>query len=331
MRTLWAASVGVWIVTTAACGGKSDGDDSGTGDGNGGAGTAGTSAGATGGTASGAVGTGGSRGVPEDWASVCARTADVSCRKWAECAPFLLNVAVPADCSAYFEASCRDFARLADIAVTPRDYGACLTAFERQACDDWLYNSTTPPECEGFVGTRALGSPCGSASQCASGVCSAGGDCGVCEAGAAEGESCLEESCAPGLRCGAYPVCTRSKRLGDPCNTEAPCNGPMVCRGGVCSKPPGNGEPCGTQELSCDFLQGLRCGESGLCEPWPIAGFAESCTGFCAAGLVCDDAGQCVRALAEGASCDALSNDACERGLECIDGACRRFDPTTCG
>jgi hypothetical protein len=313
MRLLLVASLVGSFFAFAGCGGQSHGDDD---DGS-----------------SGDNGTGGTSGVPADWAGVCARTAAVNCGKWVECAPFLREFALPSDCPASVEASCRDFARLTDTSTTRGDYLACLEAFGRQSCDDWLYNSVTPVECEGFVGTRSVGQPCGSGAQCASGACSAGFACGICETRSASGESCLEASCAAGLVCNAQSTCVRPRHLGDPCSADSPCTDPVHCRNGVCSKPAGNGEPCGNEALGCDFLQGLRCGPMLLCEPWPVPGIGEACTGICAAGAACSASGICVRVLAEGTPCTLgeLSDDFCDRGLECIDDVCARFDPTTCG
>ncbi len=265
------------------------------------------------------------------WATACDEAADVFCSKYEECAPILQGL-IPTDCHGFYQSSCLSSATLPGANITPSQYSSCVNAFERLSCDDWLYNGETPPECRNIPGERGVGDPCGSGLQCVSGACTGGGECGVCEVRAAEGESCLERECDVGLVCGTENICRPRTKLGDPCSPDAPCDLVMPCRGGVCSKPPGDGEPCATEGLSCDLFQLLTCSPTTmLCESESVPGIGEACTDRCAGGAVCSPTtGTCIPPIAAGLGCSPDGERPCDATLECVDGICRPFDPTTC-
>ena len=270
-------------------------------------------------------------GNTSSWATACERAADAICGKYDECATLLFQGLIPSDCHGFYLSGCLDNTRLSDVNITPSEYLACANAFNRLSCDDWLYNGESPPECQNVPGERPVGDACGNGLQCASRACTAGGgECGVCEVRAAEGESCADRTCGLNLTCDEQGICTRPTHLGDPCSVDAPCDLIQVCRGGVCSKPPGDGEPCATDGLSCDLFQLLSCNPTTmLCESESIPCLGEDCSGLCRGGAVCNlTSGICGAPLPEGAACS--EDDRCEASLECIGSVCRRFDPTTC-
>jgi hypothetical protein len=332
-RTLGGMRFAGWwlsVCLLAACGGESaradeDDDDDASG------GNVGTGGNATTGGSAGTAGTSGTAGAPADWGVICSQSANLTCEKWLRCLPRLAEVFLPRDCAGSFLDECLNIVALPDVTISPSDYESCVQEFARLSCDEWLYGGTFEG-CVGFSGRRSVGEPCGDNIQCTTGACSASLGCGVCEERSVEGESCLERNCAGSLECGSDSLCREPRYLGDPCDDASPCYTALTCVGGVCAKRGGQGTSCAVDGLSCDFLQGVACGEDLVCQPIAIPTLGEACTGICVAGTICSVLGFCVEALREGDACslDAGINP-CDRPLACIDGICAHFDPTSCG
>jgi hypothetical protein len=256
------------------------------------------------------------------------------CPKYEECSPFILEIAFSPDCPSYIRKGCNDIGRLSDVRMTPAAYAACVEAFARQSCDDWLYNVVTPAECAPVPGLRPRESACGSPLQCRSGACSAFSDrCGVCTAALpGEGDACFG-SCTVGLVC-SQGRCVPGRRLGETCNATSECVGIMTCQDGTCARLPGEGEPCAGTELRCDSFHGTSCdAQTGLCEKIPVSGPRETCTGYCRAGAYCLPSGRgsdvCAESRGTGERCPN-GLEACDRLHTCTGGVCIEFDPATC-
>ncbi len=348
MKSLVAVGLAFVWMGMIACGGNSEGgdeddDDSGGSNGALGGGSSGgasgtASRGGSSGTGAGGTSgaeTGGFAGLPNDWATVCERAVAVMCPKYEACAPFVTEVALTPDCPTYVRKGCNDAARLSDVRMTPADYAACIEAFARESCDDWVYNGILPPECATVPGSRPTGSPCGSSLQCASGVCSTSNlACSICtESPPGEGESCFEVGCLTGLVCNEASICVLGRHLGESCSDATPCVGTLLCQSGTCARPPGEGAPCADAGLGCDLLQGIVCNElTGLCEKLPLPAVGEACSGYCQAGATCMTAsnGSAVCTTSRRAGEPCASQDVCDQWLTCSDGACQEFDPATC-
>ena len=319
-------SAGWWLsfCLLATCGGRSEKDDQ---DGDGSRGATGGNGG-TGGSAT--TGGTGAVGGPSEWAVACSQSARVTCQRWMACSPHLAEVVLPANCETSLSVECLIVARLPGVAITPSEYSACVEEFERLSCEDWLYGGAFTG-CQ-TPGTLPDGSLCSSGLQCASGECSAELGCGTCGTNALVGENCKDRACANGLECTLDGVCTEARYLGDACDIDSPCVKALNCVDGVCAKKGVEGTSCAGDSLACDIVQGLRCGETNLCEPIATPGIGEACFGICAAGAACTGTGRCAAAASEGQACvfDELGNALCDRTLECINGVCTRFDPALC-
>ncbi len=317
MRRFSIAGVGVLLLVLAACSGESAENSEGGDD-------------ATGGS----NGTGGSSGASSDWATACARSADILCDKLNECSPFFFAALFPNDCVALYEDVCRDLDGLPGATVGPTDVLRCYEAYGRMSCDDLSYNGVVPAECN-LNGSRGSGSPCSNDTQCQSGSCStSSGECGVCEVLATEGQSCFETSCAPELDCSLDSICVRPRHLGDACTIDAPCSILLNCTGGVCSKPPGPGAPCASDGVACDLFHGVTCNAEEVCETIDLPSLGEPCEGICEGGAYCSDdttPAVCVPAPGEGDACNAELGPDCSIPFECTNGICARSDPASCG
>jgi hypothetical protein len=217
------------------------------------------------------------------------------------------------------------------VTITPSEYMKCVDEFEQLGCDDWLYGGEYD-KCEGFSGALPDGSPCSADIQCARGTCATNLGCGACGALTAAGESCLGRRCDTGLECSSDYICIEARYLGEPCDGDSPCSLTLTCIGGVCAKRGSEGTPCAGGSLACDYVQGLTCGETNLCEPIPLPVVGEACKGICRRGSVCNHVGRCVATLSDGQACTSDEGvDICDGSLECIEGVCSPLNPASCG
>lgn len=190
------------------------------------------------------------------------------------------------------------------------------------------------------VPVLASGEACFSAAECGEGLTcryDAPVPPGLCAALPAEGASCADAPCAPGLVCiasGSGFACGRQRRLGESCGGRdwdgAPprCEGELACGGTtagampICEPPPTVvGGPCSVDErcgpgLECAFdVIGVRL----RCQPAvPVGGTCTLAEDACSGDARCVESaggvGTCTAPAREGESCDAVE---CAAGLDC--------------
>ena len=251
----------------------------------------------------------------DQWDLFCAGACEVECG---------------ADCSGCPpDATCDDVACGSFCGL---DCGACPAG---EVCLD---NACCAPTCDGKAcGGDGCGGTCGACEgtdQCANGQCvpcvpacggkacgddGCGGSCGVC----LDGELCMADgtcgvgACA-GLCGGGAPAgCANQCQ----CYCDEECFQYGDCCEGVC-------QACGDLAGCCvPACEGKACGDDGC---------GGSC-GACAAGTVCDDAGQCAACApaCEGKACGddgcGGSCGACEGTDHCVNGQCAACAPSCAG
>lgn len=208
-----------------------------------------------------------------------------------------------------------DWDRLPDGAACSRDDG-CRSGF----CD-----GADPFACTGRCAPEPACPACSPDERCVH---------GRCEAQIPLGGACLffPTPCVPGAFC-AGDRCVRIPGPGEPCAliggpTPFPvCSEGHACRGGICVafESAEVGEPCDAVALCVD---GSDCVD-GTCRA--RAGLGEPCQPLrCVDGLYCGERGVCAPMVAPGCACDETVT--CTIEHRCIDGICRRIGdgPTPC-
>jgi hypothetical protein len=212
---------------------------------------------------------------------------------------------------------CTEALALPGTGLTSAGLEACISAVQSQGCS--VLDQPIGP-CRFATGSLAVGSPCTSSVQCASGVCTSGeltadgGQtvCGTCAATAAVGQPCggsqdcaanavcsnstcvaytsvgLGASCGqavqcnPGLYCSEAATCTAQGGAGTSCVNDSDCTPPLVC-------PPSNtaltcqspGGAGAPCEISQDCASGLVCGEiSNICGTATFATAGQACSEY---------------------------------------------------
>ena len=276
----------------------------------------------------------------------CSRYAEATCGRVAACSPFFLRVGYGdiAACVARTASACKGVLGLDGTRVTADGLTACASAYAGLSCDA-IYDAALPAACDGLAGSRAVGQPCATALQCASGACSDSSDepCGVCLEVVGSGAACDDaRRCGPGLYCSAG-ACADLVGRGGACGPGARCNPALACIGGVCASPLGESDACDPDEVGCDLNQGLFCSSADRrCVRATIAGPSEACGDlpgsasfvYCAVGTYCHVTqgarGTCEPRVPDGAACATGPSAAeCALPARCVDGVCTA-SPASC-
>ncbi|HEX7507190.1 MAG TPA: hypothetical protein VF550_10490 [Polyangia bacterium] len=226
-----------------------------------------------------------------------------------------------ADLSAYWQRSIRKLQSELESgrAVYDADKASsCVDAIQSAPCPS-ASNSWKPFAwgCQGvFQGAVVTGQSCFSDLECASGHCkwslSDAYNCTI---------SCCPGACAPLVDVGAN--CFTDDYSSD-CVDTAYCKGPAYVSNGTCQARLDQGETCGVSaEDPCQ--NGLTCGESNTCVPFPKDG--QPCT---YSGPPCDNydsycdltKGTCQARLKVGAPCAHSGDSGCVRYAQCLNGFC---------
>jgi len=297
--------------------GTSGANSTGGAGGSGGAGAEGASAGA------------GGLFLGDSKTEACIAYAVAFCTRRAECSGHLAN------CLAV-SLTCPDLTFLAGSTRAVADLKACADVYRQLPCDE--IERGIEPHCV-TPGTRALGEPCGFASQCASLACSSGREtCGVCVPAAHEGESCGKgEDCAGFLEC-IGNVCELPGKLTQSLGEECSDAAAKYCQAGLsCDKATSKCVPYPTLGMSCAGTR--NCGGEAYCELAALTcqaypGVGMSCgvdisgdARYCAEPLRCvspsKGVGTCMLYPQAGEACllaaeaETTGYQLCEAGLRC--------------
>ena len=180
-----------------------------------------------------------------------------------------------------------------------------------------------PPACSP---TCTAGAACTEASQCGSGVCTAGA-CAAAACAPACGDSTgcgASTDCASGVctagKCAA-PACSPTCADGNVCGAAADC-GSGVCTAGKCAAPAcspacADGNPCGA---------GADCA-TGVCTDGSCT--AAACSPTCADGNLCGAATDCASGVCTAGKCAApacsptcVDGNVCGATADCASGVC---------
>lgn len=322
----------------AQAGGASGaGTASGGGSGGIGGATGGASAGGTntgGASAGGANGGGGGGGATITKYQACVAYVNAQCnRRYLECSGFPTS---DDPCPEYL-AWCPDFLFAQDSQLDVGGVLACADKWRNQPCE--LLNQGFDPECGLPKGTRALGAPCFSGSQCASGRCGAGDDplhpdCGACIPVGAAGDDCAsgKVACPDGYECtgqGCQPQITFNLPDGSLCERYGQCYGDSLCFPAPdgqkrCQPRRKPGEDC-SNGAYCE--SSATCGADEKCEAVVPAQLGELCyLRGCEAGSWCDnavlapDTTRCIARAEPGAPCQTLQGLSGDLQGNCPDG-----------
>lgn len=295
----------------------------------------------------------------------CADLSNAVCNKAAECASPTLSVIYGdvTTCASRAAASCEKSLALKDTVDTPDFAEKCSQTYATSSCGDVVDNNPAPDCKRTKFGLIADGSVCGTAGQCASGVCQIDGTtgCGKCVEPAPNGQACQSTSdCQSGLVCAATTTgaaCIAPAASGATCSTTAPiipCQQGLICNGTTCQAPLAAGSACDATpgKSLCDGANGYWCTPKGTrcvsvkfapagkaCGYDQTTGDLTVCTGGGAGGAAlgaCQNIdqqtlqGTCAAAAADGATCDAAKGPYCTPPALCIGGACTVVDPATC-
>ena len=279
----------------------------------------------------------------------CSRYASRLCDLIQRCNPFAVKeiYGTVDACRMRLQEGCPSRFTLAGSTSTPADLDACGSALSGYSCDDYLYSSKMPSECQLRPGKLPDGAPCGRNEQCESTKCHQTSiSCGTCQPRAAVGAKCIEtDDCATGLTC-AVDGCTPISELGQPCHGSSlggsECAAQLYCKGadigdagiGVCQKPAAEGASCEESvENFCDDKLGLACVNHAcvsrrLADAGEMCGFIDNLGVFCSAGGTCSHMGYCLAAHREGEPCNSGTD--CLYPAACINQVCSIPDPSLC-
>jgi hypothetical protein len=277
----------------------------------------------------------------------CADYANVGCKQYASCAPFLLKLFFgdESTCAARLNLQCPPALKASGSTLMSSGLEACVRARAAMSCTDFLSNKT-PAECK-LTGSLGPGTPCAAGEQCASGYCqiAVSGACGVCATRSPVGGACLSSAdCEPtGLTCPAGS-CVPLAALGAACNPAHPCESALYCSAGsMCMTRLGAGIACDplSADPECDSAKGLYCDPgTALCAQAQIAPTGGACSlttpiTLCGSSGNCQlsdgsTMGTCEPAAADGAACDPMIGTNCLSPAACTNNVCAILDPTTC-
>jgi len=283
--------------------------------------------------------------APRPNADQIASLARASCAYLERCEPWNLRQRYgdAAGCFTLRRAEVENEVQLPDTSTTASQVEYCERQLATHSCSD----RTALPDCW-MRGTRRIGEPCASGSQCASGSCillqrldGPTPSCGVCSVIAGEGEACTHNICALNLTCSSSMQCIVPGREGARCADARDCAGDHDCRDGRCGPRLPVDAPCSDTTAAC--REGLVCirradgsakcgapryaGGFAACGPDPLAGTFTSCSnGACSR----PEGGTCLPNLPYGAACSAVRGAKCEHGSSCVDGVCRVYFGKMC-
>lgn len=211
--------------------------------------------------------------------ATCAKVAEATCARFDRCRPWelpqgSLKLCQDSEVASCFRASTRKDTRIAS--------AECAAAIQALACDaEW------PAACRG---TRDNGAECSSYAQCSSGRC-------------------------PGVSEGTCGACAKPSTEGDPCSGADGCSGLFYCdrSSAACVGYAGKGQPCLGRRCGPD----LTCTADDICVSSPAEG--ERCTSDCKEGLRCGESNVCEKLTRE-ESPQKPSGGACARDSECLQG-----------
>lgn len=275
------------------------------------------------------------------------------CATLADCAPFLLKAIYGdvATCGDRLGRLCNEEAASSGSGMTQTNILACEASLKTASCNDVFANNL--PMCT-FHGSLDDGQPCGSNSQCSSGLCQLGGQlCGVCASKGGAGAACpsgSNDDCQSGLVCTSNKTCVAPALVGTacddktkPCLTNLFCTSAKTCGltvqagdecpgaylnladGTVCSAKstttsPQVSTPIATAAVGeiCGLAPGTGSGPT-LCAPGGVA----ACIGI--AGSIqlfgVPTRGRCAATVQDNRTCTAA--DICQAGAQCINGTCQ--------
>ena len=294
----------------------------------------------------------------------CTDLSAAICDKASQCAPGAFNEVYgdTTTCTTRATASCEQALALKDTADTPDFAEKCSQSYTTVSCGDAADNNP-PAACKRTTfGKIADGAACGTAGECASGVCQIDGTtgCGKCIEPVASGQACQSNGdCQTGLVCAAASqssaVCIAPVGAGATCSTAVPiipCQEGLICDGAKCQTPLAAGSACNPTKSLCDGVggywctpKGTRCvavkyaGPNQTCGYDATSGDLTVCTGSGAgAGLLgaCMNINQqtgqgtCAAAAPDGAACDLTNGPFCTPPALCLNKTCTIVDPSTC-
>jgi hypothetical protein len=297
--------------------------------------------------------------APTTAAEACDALSASRCSKLESCNPNgLLTTYGEVDiCKTREQRACAVRAAANGSGATADSLTACSHAYDALSCDEVL-QGVLPIYCD-IHGSLAQGSACVSDMQCAgsNGYCRVqSGICGTCASRGAAGADCLADvDCQHALVCGkgANPAmvspalqmgtCMAPGGDGTGCSGSNTCLATLACVNFVCVERTPAGARCQVIAQNCDGAHGFVCDGTGLCEqartaiPGGACGLSSvdlsitECTG----GAWCNTngtgfAGTCESALADGASCDAMSGPFCLAPAACTNGVCVFPDAAAC-
>ncbi len=145
-------------------------------------------------------------------------------------------------------------------------------------------------------------------------------DLGTCVRAPSEGEPCIGQKCASGLRCDSTH-CRAWAHVGEACGNEftmgGQCQLGLACRDGVCGDALREGERCANNPNRCGA--GLDCNNDS-CVKRGVDGASCQSLFDCDVGFFCD-ADTCRAQQPEGGAC--TTRQGCQLNLACEAGACR--------
>jgi hypothetical protein len=274
--------------------------------------------------------------------AACDMSAAAICEKAQACEPaFVTNHFGDFEgCTARQKIDCLDAITSADTGLSASSITACAAFLRVATCEDFIMGNVAPcvPK-----GARAVGQPCGTDGQCATGHCDLGtAGCGTCTERRGLGGGCVSrDDCEPLLDCvggscvapgdpgAACGVAGASCRVGYACGTSGTC---VLTTTTV-------GAGCAVEPAACNQVQGLFC-NGATCVKLATAHLGEPCGSVTASSIaVCvaaacstDDpaaAGSCVPWTGDGEPC-AGRTAGCQPPARCADGRCRLPDSAAC-
>lgn len=299
--------------------------------------------------------------------SAAAAVGTAYCARFQACAPVVFATAYTdvASCAATTKAGLLLDLMAAGTSDTPATLNACASSVSAISCAD-LFDGKLGSACAPKPGTVADGGACGDNAQCTSAFCKLDAEattCGKCTAAPAEGDACVGGLCPGGLSCGGDNKCHSPGASGAKCDTMAGagCSATLSCSGGTCVAPGAVGADCDSVLAStktkpaCDGLTNLWCNTvSNKCEPAKTGAASGAACGIdlttgsltqCDPSSFCQVpkenlsamppsyVGTCMPKVADGAACPTEGlqiGNRCQAPDNCIDGTCKKVDPTLC-
>lgn len=193
-----------------------------------------------------------------------------------------------AECRERWALACREWVRVPDGKLSPRNVEECAAELAASGCGDVSRIAQSSPArlpvCLRIPGVRGEGSTCTSDAQCVTSFCR------------------FEEG---GATCAAAPAEQRYE--GDACGAGALCAGSLRCEEGRCTR----GE----------------CPETGCFSYYANCGGIDDPTRVCPAGTECVNqsdrgSGQCAPYARDGEACGTYDGPRCLFPARCVEGTC---------